>query len=316
MAQPTNTHATNDMAGIREQLADVIYDVSPVETPFLSMAKKGKAENTYVEWQVDALASASSTNFVIEGDDATTDSSTATTRRGNYTCISDKVARTTGTAQSVNAAGRANEHDYQILKRAKELKRDMETILLDNNARVAGNDTTARETAGVPAWLFTNTVFGASGSDATGDGTDARTNGTQRAFTEDQVKTVIQAIWTEGGHADVAMVGGFNRQVASSFGGGASKLQKAEDDRLHATFSFYESDFGVLKWVPNRFMRARDCLILDMDYWEVKFMKGRNMATEELAKTGDSKQTQILSEYALCALNEKSSGMVADLTTS
>jgi len=316
MAQPTNTYAVNDMAGVREDLANVIYDVSPVETPFLSMAKKGRINDVTFDWQVDALASASSTNFVIEGDDATTDASTATTRRSNVACISDKVARTTGTARAVNTAGRSDEHDYQVMKRGKELKRDIESILLANNAKVTGNDSTARETAGVPAWLITNTDFASDGADATGDGTDARTDGTQRAFTESQFKSVLQQIWNSGGSASIAMVGGFNRQVASTFTGNASKDQRADDKTLHASFTFYESDFGVAKWVPNRFMRSRDCLILDPEYWEVGFMPGRNMSTTELAKTGDSDQTQILCEYGLKALNEKSSGMVADLTTS
>lgn len=314
MAQPTDTYSTNDMAGIREDLANVIYDVSPTEVPFLSMAKKGTANATNVEWQTDTLANASATNFVIEGDDASANAGVATVRRGNYTAISDKVAITTGTAMAVDTAGRANEHDYQVLKRAKELKRDLETILLANNAKVSGNDTTARETAGLPAWIITN--VSAVGADPTGDGTDGRADGTQRAFTEDQFKTVIQEIWTEGGNPSVAMLGGFNRQVASSFSGGNSGFQKAEDKTLHATYDVYESDFCQLKLVPNRFMPARNCYILDMDYWEVAFMPGRNMVTTELAKTGDSKKTQILAEYALKALNEKSSGIVADLTTS
>lgn len=315
MAQPTNTYATNDMVGIREDLSNIIYDVSPVDVPFLSMVGKTTATSTYHEWQVDALAAASSTNFVIEGDDATTDASTATTRRGNYTAISDKVARTTGTAVAVNTAGRANEHDYQIMKRAKELKRDMESILLANNARVAGDDTTARECAGVPAWIITNEDHN-GGSNPTGDGTDARTDGTQRAFTEDQLKTVIQECYTSGGNPSTLMLGAFNRQVASSFSGGNSGFQKAEDKTLHATYDVYESDFFPLKLIPNRFMRARDALLLDMDYWKVAFMPGRNMVTTRLAKTGDSTQDQILVEYTLEACNEKSSGGVFDLTTS
>jgi hypothetical protein len=314
MAQPTDTYSTHQMIGIREDLANVIYDVSPTEVPFLSMAKKGTATSTNVEWQTDTLAQASDSNFVIEGDDASANAGVATVRRGNYTAISDKVAITTGTAQAVDTAGRANEHDYQVLKRAKELKRDIETILLANNAKVAGNDSTARETAGLPAWLISN-VDRNGGANPTGDGTDARTDGTQRAFTEDQFKTVIQSIWTNGGNPTVAMMGGFNRQIASSFSGGNSGFQKAEDKTLHATYDVYESDFAQIKLVPNRFMPTRNVYILDMDYWEVAFMTGRNMVTSELAKTGDSKKTQVLAEYALKALNEKSSGIVADLTT-
>jgi hypothetical protein len=315
MAQPTNTYSTNDMAGIREDLSDIIYDVSPTDTPFLSMAGRAEATNTYHEWQVDSLAAAA-TNYVIEGDDATTDAGVSTTRRGNYTNISDKVARVTGTARAVNTAGRADEMDYQVLKRAKELKRDMEKVLLDNNARVSGDDTTARECAGAPAWLFTNTDFGGGGADGAGDGTTARTDGTQRAFTEDQVKTVMQLCWEEGGMPDTLMVGSFNRQVASSFTAGKSGFQKAEDSTLHATYDVYESDFGQLKMIPNRFMRSRDALILQMDMWKVAFMPGRNMVTTDLAKTGDTDRKQILAEYTLEASNEKANGGVFDLTTS
>jgi hypothetical protein len=316
MAQPTNTFATNDMVGIREDLSDVIYDVSPTETPFLSMVAHVEATATYHEWQVHSLTAASATNHVIEGDDATTDAGTATVRRGNYTNISDKVARVTGTAQSVTAAGRANEMDFQVMNRSKELKRDMESLLLANNARVAGNDTTARELAGLPTWLFTNTDFGATGANPTGDGSNARTDGTQRAFTEDQLKTVLQSAWTEGGNVSVLMTGGFNRQVASSFSGGGTKTQKAEDSKLHATFDVYVSDFGSLKMSPNRYCRTRDALVLDPDLWAVAFLPGRNMVTTELAKTGDTDRKQVLSEYTLEARNEKGNAGVYDLTTS
>jgi hypothetical protein len=316
MAQPTNTFATNDMVGIREDLSDVIYDVSPTETPFLSMVAHVEATATNHEWQTHSLTAASSTNHVIEGDEASTDAGTATTRLGNYTNISDKVARVTGTARAVSTAGRADEMDFQVMNRSKELKRDMESLLLANHAQVAGNDTTARELAGLPTWLITNTDFGATGADATGDGSNARTDGTQRAFTEDQVKTVLQLAWTEGGNASVLMTGGFNRQVASSFSGNGTKMQKAEDSKLHASYDVYASDFGDLKMVPNRFMRSRDAFILDPELWAVAFLPGRNMLVTELAKTGDTDRKQILSEYTLEARNEKGNAGVFDLTTS
>ena len=114
---------------------------------------------------------------------------------------------------------------------------------------------------------------------------------------------------------NMLMVGAFNRQIASSFGSG-TKFQKVEDDILHTSFDVYESDFGDLRIIPNRFQRARDGLILQDDMWAVGFLPGRNMAEFPLAKTGDTDRTQILSEYTLEARNEKSSGIVADLTTS
>jgi len=313
MTQPGSTFATNDMVGIREDLVDVIYDVSPIETPFLSMASKVTATNTNHEWQVDALVAASSANAVVEGDDATTDAGTATTRRGNYTQISDKVARVTGTARAVKTAGRADEFDYQLLKRGRELKRDIETILLSNKAKVAGSDTVAREMAGVVSWIFTN--VDKVGANPAGDGSNAATDGTQRVFTEDQLKSVAKLAWDNGGEPDTLLTGSFNRQIASSFGAG-TKVQKVEDSTLHTSFDVYESDFGSLKLIPDRFCVARDVYILDMEYWKVAYLPGRNMLTTPLAKTGDTDRTQILCEYTLEACNEKSSGIVRDLTTS
>lgn len=313
MSQPTNTYATNDMVGIREDLADAIRNISPAETPFYSMAGQTKASATYHEWQTDELAAAGD-NYAIEGDDTVAEALSATTRLGNYTNISKKVVQVSGSARAVKTAGRADEMDYQVVKKGKELKRDIETNLVGvNNARVAGNDSTARELASVQAWIATNVDKASGGTNPTGDGTDARGDGTQRAFVEDQLKTVMQLVWNEGGNATMLMLGGFNRQVFSTFGG-ASKMQKAEDSTLHASYDVYESDFGSLKVVPNRLSRTRDALVLDMDHWKVAVL--RPMFTEDLAKTGDSDKKHLVMEYTLEAGQQKASGIVADLTTS
>ena len=144
MAQPADTFSSYDAVGNREDLSDTIWMISPTETPFMSGIDKVPADATFHEWQTDALAAADTSNAVIEGDDATTDAATATTRFGNYTQISDKVPRVTGTQRTVDSAGLGDEFAYQIFKKGQELKRDVESILLDNNARVAGNDTAAR----------------------------------------------------------------------------------------------------------------------------------------------------------------------------
>ena len=315
MAQPSNTFAPNDMKGIRESLSDIIHDIRPVETPFMSSVERVDVSNTTHEWQVDSLAAASN-NAVIEGDDASTDASSATSREKNFTQISDKVARVSGTGRSVNTAGRADELDYQMLKRGRELRRDMETVLMDNQARVTGNDSTARQMAGVPAWLATNVDKASDGTNPTGDGSDSRIDGTARAFTEDQLKTVLKDVFDEGGMPDTLMVGPFNRQVASTFLDNRTAFQKAEDEALHATFNVYESDFGELRIVPNRFQRGQDAFVLEMEKWAVGFLPGRDMATVDLAKTGDTDRRQIISEYTLEARNEKANGIIADLTTS
>lgn len=314
MAQPTNTFSSYDAVGNREDLADVIYDISPTETPFMSSIAKTVASATYHEWQTDSLAAASGTNAVIEGDDAVTDASSATTRLGNYTQISDKVARVTGTQRANDSAGRGDELDYQVLKRSMELRRDMETSLTANNAQVAGNDTTARELAGVEAWLATNTSRGSGGSDPTGNGTDAATDGTQRAFTESQLQTVLASCWDQGGNPDLIMVGSFNKQAMSAFSGNASRITQAGEQTLNAAIKVYVSDFGELVVQPNRFSRGRSALVLDTSMWKMATL--RDFEQTELAKTGDSDRVQILTEYTLQSGNEAASGIVADLTTS
>lgn len=314
MAQPSDTFSSYDAVGNREDLSDIITMISPTATPFMSGIAKKSATSTKVEWQTDALAAASATNAVIEGDDATTDASTATTRLFNYTQISDKVARVTGTQRAVNSAGRADEMAYQVMKRAEELKRDVESALLANNAQVAGNDSTARETGGIGSWIATNDDLAGDGASPTGDGSDARTDGTQRAFTEAQLKSVLAACWDQGGEPDTIMLGSFNKQALSGFSGGATRQINSDDKKLVNAIDIYVGDFQDLVVVPNRFQRSRDALVLEMDKWELATL--RDFQRNPLSKTGDTDREQILVEYALCAKNEAASGGIFDLTTS
>lgn len=316
MSLPTNTFATYEAIGNREDLSDVIYRIDPTDTPFISGIEREKASAVNHEWQTQALASVDTSNAVLEGDDAVTDAATPTVRLGNICQISDKVARVSGTQQAVEHAGRDDEMAYQEMLKGLELKRDMESILCGTNqAKNTGAAATARKTASVISWIKTNTSK--SGSDpSAADGTGTRTDGTQRAFTEAQLKTVLQAAWSSGGKPDTIMVGGFNKQVFSTFTGRATPQEDAKSKKIVASVEVYESDFGRLKVVANRFSRSRDALILQMDMWAVAYLPGRKMVSIPLAKTGDSERRQILSEYCLVARNEKSSGGVFDLTTS
>jgi len=314
MAQPTNTFDTYDAVGIREDLQDVIYSISPTDTPFMSSAAREAVKNTLHEWQTDSLAAASTSNAVIEGDDATLDASSATTRVGNYTQIMDKTVVITGTQESVDKAGRASELAYQIAKKSKELKRDIEATLLANQAKVAGDASTARKFGSISSWIATNDNFAGDGSSPSPvDGSDARTDGTQRALTEDQLKSVIKGTWNAGGSPSVIMVGPFNKQKISGFTGGSTRFDASEDKTLYTSIDVYSSDFGDLEVVPNRFSRDRDCFVLDMDYWSIGFL--RDFTMHELSKTGDSEKRQLLTELTLISRNEGASGGVFDLTT-
>ncbi len=316
MALPANTFPTYDAIGNREDLSDMIYRIDPTDTPFMSGAEREKATAVNHEWQTQALAAVDTANAVLEGDDAVTDAATPTVRLGNICQISDKVARVSGTQQAVEHAGRDNEMAYQEMLKGLELKRDMESILVGTNqAKNAGAAATARVTASILSWIKTNTSK--AGSDpATADGAATRSDGTQRAFTESQLKTVLQAIWNSGGKPDTIYTGGFNKQQFSTFTGRATPTEDTRAKKITASVDAYESDFGKLKVVPNRFQRTRDVLVLQSEMWAVAYLNGRKMVSIPLAKTGDSERRQMLSEYVLVSRNEKASGGVFDLTTS
>ena len=314
MAQPTNTFDTYDSVGEREDLSDVIYSISPTDTPFLSSAAKTQATAVLHEWQTDSLAAASTSNAVIEGDEATLDASTATTRLSNSTQLMDKTVVITGTQESVDKAGRASELAYQIAKRAKELKRDMEATITGNIAEVGGNSSTARKMGTLGSWVTTNDDLASDGASGAGAGNAAHTDGTQRAFTEAQLKSVIKSVWNAGGDPSMIMVGPFNKQKLSGFTGNSTRFDAGADATLYTSVDVYASDFGQLQVVPNRFSRDRDAYVLDMEYWGIAFL--RDFSMHELAKTGDSEKRQLLVEATLESRNEAASGLVADLTTS
>ena len=314
MTQPTNTFDSYDAIGNREDLADIITMISPSATPLLSGIAKVPATATNHEWQTDVLDAPSATNAVIEGDDAVTTASTPTVRLGNNTQISDKVPRVTGTQQVVDSAGRSDEMAYQIMKKGLELKTDVESTLFANNAKVTGSSAVAREAAGIPAFLATNTDFGATGADPAGTGADARTDGTQRAFTESQLKSVLASCWDEGGDPDNIFLGSFNKQALSAFSGGATRNIESSAKKIVNAVDVYVSDFGDLVVIPSRHMRSRDCLVLEMDKW--KFAVLRDFQSNPLAKTGDTEREQMLVEYTLVSSNEAASGGIFDLTTS
>ena len=315
MAQPTNTFDTYDSVGIREDLSNVIHNISPEETPFYSKAAKKAAKNTLVEWQTDSLR-ASAANAHIEGDATTAEARAATTRLGNYTQIFKNAVVVSDSDDNVDNAGRAKEIAYQTLKIAKEQKLDIEKALFANNARAAGNSTTARELAGAPAWLTTNTVAGSGGADPTGDGTDARTDGTQAAFSQANFDTVMQSIWVAGGKPDTVYLSAFQMNVALGFTGNNNQRSsvQAGDERVVKSLAVYVTPWGSVEFMPSRENRSRDVFVMQDDMWEVASLRGtKNVA---LAKTGDNTTRQVVTELTLCAKNEAANGIIADCTTS
>jgi hypothetical protein len=305
--------------GLREDLSDIIYNIAPTDTPFMSTVGKTKATAVYHEWQTDSLAAAAA-NAAVEGADASTATLSPTTRVGNRTQISQKTVGVTGTLQAVDKAGRKSELAYQLSKASSEIKRDMEFTLLNNTVQSNGTaGSTARVLGGLQTWLSSNGDFGSGGS-AGSSGTTARTNGTNRTFTETELKTVIKEVFESGGSPKILMVTPAHKQTVSAFSGIAAQRYMAPSDApttIIGAADIYLSDFGSVSCVPNRFMlsgnSANDvAFVLDPEYAAVAYL--RPFQTIELAKNGDSDRTQLLVEYTLEVKNEAAHGIIADLS--
>jgi len=322
MALPTNTWTSFSVIGNREDLSDIIYDISPMEFPFFQGCEKTSSAAVYTEWQTDALRAAAA-NIALEGNDATGATLAPTTRMGNYNQIMQQTVIVSGTQRSVKSAGRADEYSYQTTKAGKELKRDIEYALTRNQASSAGGVGTGRALASLESWLSTNKTSLGTGTAQTTAGfaagvvaapVDSTVQGT---FTKAGLDAVIQACWTQGGEPDTIMVGPFNRTIISGFSGISTLQTDANakgDVTLIGAVDFYKSNFGILKVVPNRFQRDRTAFVLDMQYWGVSFL--RELVMNSLGKTGDNDKAQMVTELTLVSKNQAASGKVTDLTTS
>jgi hypothetical protein len=308
------TFTAHSAIGQREDLTDIIYDISPTETPFMSSIGKTKATAVYHEWQTDSLAAATTANAAVEGADATSATLAPTVRLGNYTQIIQKTVQVSGTLDTVNKAGRKSEKAYQLAKASAELKRDLETILLANQGRSAGTSTVARKLGSILSWIKTNSDKASDGSDPATIGVSTRTDGTQRTFTEALLKTVVSEVYVSGGSPKILMVGAAGKQKVSSFAGIAAQRYMAPGNTpttIIGAADVYMSDFGTMSVVPNRFMRTRDALVLDPEYAALAYL--RPFQTNDLAKTGDSENTQLLAEVTLEVKNEAAHGGIFDL---
>lgn len=328
MAQVTGTFSSYDAVGNREDLEDVIYQITPEETPFYSLIGSSKVKATRHDWQTDALAAPNASNAAVEGDEYNYAAVTPTVRVANFTQISLKTVVVTETQDAVDKAGRAKELSYQLAKKGVELKKDIEAAMLSNVASVAGNDTTARVSGGFPSWLETNASRGAGGADggynpATGL-VEAATDGTQRAFTKALLDDVIGQVYTSGGNPNTVMLSPKNKQTFSTFMSDANVAPFRNEvspgkkqGTIMAAADAYLSDFGLLSIVPNRVMAnatlGRNIFVITPDMVERGIL--RPIQQDTPAKTGDANKRVIKTEWTLIVKNEAAHGIIADVTT-
>jgi hypothetical protein len=299
----------------REDLANDITNVSPMDTIFMSSVGKETATAVNHEWTIDELKAVNISNARVVGADAGAADMADLGRIGNYTQISDAVVSVSGTSRDIDTAGYADELDYQMIKKGKELKRDQESILLQNGAKVSGSNTVAAKLGGIETYISTAVNSGDLASEATGNGSDARTAGTLRDFTEVFLKDAILKSYNEGGNCDLIMVGGSNKQAASEFSGNSTLTRNVDSTsaKLSTAINVYGSDFGDMKIVANRYQNQASALIIDTNL--VAVAKLRDYHEIELAKTGDADKRQLLCEYTLVVKNEKGCGAVYDLNS-
>lgn len=320
MAVPTKTSQTYNVTTIREDISDVVDKITPTETPFYSAISKGKAKNTYHQWSEVSLDAASDSNAVVEGADADNDDPNNAVKLGNYCQLSDKTAQVSTTNDAVDGVGDVQTMDQQVALKSQALKLDMEKQMLSNKAANGGNASTARVSASFISFLRSNVSRGSGGANptlsdtTTGYPNAAPTDGTQREFTEALFKDVMQLAYDNGGKPSMALMGSYNKRVASGFTGNATRYKDVEDKKIVAAVDIYVSDFGSVSLAPSRHIRTRDCILVDPSMVSVDFLQ--KFGREKLAKTGHSNREMVSVEYTLKVRNEKAHGHVADLTTS
>lgn len=321
MAIIANTYKSYESKGNRENLSDVIYNISPEETPLISMIGREEVEGTLFEWQTDALGAVSTGNAQLEGDDYTTFPAVTPTKRvGNYAQISTKLLIVSGTQEKLKKAGRKSEIAYQMSMRGPELRRDIEAITFENIGGDAGGAAVTRKTATLGAWVKTNVDKAGDGANpvyTSGVPAAARTDGTNRAFTVTILKNAIQILWSAGGTPKYLFVGPVNKQRVSGFAGIATTVvnvnASASNTTILAAADVFASDFGKVIVMPSRWQRERDGWLLDPEY--VKIREFRGVMVEELAKTGDATKKLMLTEWGLQVKQEAGLALCADLTT-
>jgi hypothetical protein len=297
MSVPTNTFQTYQAIGNREDLIDIIVNISPTKTPVLSMTESVRAMATLHEWQTDSLVTPSA-NAGIEGNDSAGVAVGATTRLNNNTQILTKNFLISGTQEIVRKAGRASEIGYQVQKLTKELATDIEYMLVINSAAVTGAAGTARQSKGISGFIATNTSSASA----------------NRPLTSTILDANLALIWAAGGDPDVILTGG-NQKIAIAGFTQNTRFISAEAAKVVNAVDIYQSSFGTLKTVLSHVMNANEAnqiFNLDMSYWRKAWL--RPVLLHELARTGDARKFQIVAELTLESLNEKASGVVTQLT--
>jgi len=312
MAKVTNAFDTYSATADREDLSNIIYNISPMQTPFMSSIGKKSIKNVVFDWQTEVLPTPVATGQ-LEGFELSRAAATATARVSNVAMISSRDATVTGSQDASDPAGKRSEMAHQLAVMAKALKRDMEESLCQKGAKTTGTATQARVTGGFESWIKTN-FNNQTGTAPTGSGTAPTDSGTLRDLTEPLLKVSLQKCFASGGEPSLAICGPHNKQVISGFTGRTQARQNIDANTVEASVAVYSSDFGELKIVPSNRSRERSLLLVDPEFAKVSYL--RDFKTVDIATIGDAETKMIVVEYGLEVSNEAAHSIVSDLNVS
>lgn len=316
MATPVNAVSTALIKGQREDLIDVIYNIRPYDTPFMTAIGKGVAKAITHQWQTDALR-APALNTKIEGEDATINAATFTSLSDNICQIVSETLQVTGTTEAVDKAGRKSELAYQLAKKGKEIKTDMEYMLVGTPlAKVARSSSVAGQSGNIYSYYKTNGSLGATGVAPTGNGVNTGTAGTQRVLTEQMILDASELIWQKGGQANtIHTSSSLKKHISKNFKGRATQIElDASNSTIAQAVDVYECDFGKYQIVANRFFKSDALFMFDPKMHSLCYL--RSFVQFPLAKTGDSEKREMLAEYTFRVNNEESGALIRDVIAS
>jgi len=316
----TLTYGVGSAGGNREDLADVIYDLFPDDTYFLTNLDKTSASATFHEWLGDSLASPGS-NINVEGNDGEFSSISSPSRYGNYTQIFKKEFIVSGTQEAVAKAGRRTEGQRQTVKQMREIKNDVEYAIVRNQAATAGGSSTGRSLGSIETWVGAGAtatagakkiaVLATTTASATTPAISSKTVGTAPtdgsttgALTETALTYALEGAWDNGGDVDVIAVSGTVKSTINGFTGVATRnvdVGRRDQASITGAADLYVSSFGVHRILLHRHVRTSVALCLDTSLWAVSSL--RDFRMERLAKTGDGDKYSILYEGTLESRN-------------
>lgn len=253
-----------EVVGAWQDITDIVVNISPDDTPFLTMFGQSAAEATTITSLNDALPVPDSTP-IQEGADVTTAAVMANSKVDNYVQIFDAKFFLTDTQVAIKKHGVADELAKQIEKHTTAIGMNFEKAIVTHDTAVQAASGTAPKMGGIP-------YFNVSNATATA------------VFSETKFNDAAVASWTKGGKPSLCALSMANKRVANTFNAGANKNRDQKDRSIIVPVDFYESDAGKIKWMPHRMMPSSRVEILDPQYFKCRFLIPFHM--EPLAKVG------------------------------